>query len=88
MNGRTVARPRDFLSILDLPDGDLVRLGAEGEAELNGLNPEQVEANENFPKSARLHAKVAALSLACGYTQSTVLQWGAAVAGSPQRCWR
>jgi hypothetical protein len=44
---------------------------------------ERVEANENFPTVARLFVQLSALGLACGYTRSAVLQWGAAVAGSP-----
>jgi Protein of unknown function (DUF1552) len=46
-----------------------------------------IELNENFPKLARLHVKLVALSLACGYTRSAVLQWGGAVAGSPMYQW-
>lgn len=62
-------------------------LDSESLAVLDGLDPERVEANENFPVSARLHAKIAALALACGYSRSVVLQWGAAVAGSPMYQW-
>lgn len=57
------------------------------EAQLNALDPATVEANANFPAMARLHAKLAALALACGYSRSVVLQWGAAVAGSPMYQW-
>jgi hypothetical protein len=56
-------------------------------AELQGLDPARVEANENFPIVARLHVKVAALALACGHNRSVVLQWGGAVAGSPMYQW-
>lgn len=56
-------------------------------AELEAINGETVEANENFPTMARHHVKIAALSLACQYTRSAVLQWGAAVAGSPMHRW-
>ena len=54
---------------------------------LEGIDGSAVERNENFPTMARLHVKVAALALACGYTRSAVLQWGAAVAGSPMYQW-
>jgi Protein of unknown function (DUF1552) len=57
------------------------------EAQLNAIDPSTVEANANFPTTARLHAKLAALALACGYSRSVVLQWGAAVAGSPMYQW-
>jgi hypothetical protein len=56
-------------------------------SDLENLDPERVEANENFPLAARLHAKIAALALACGHSQSVTLQWGAAVAGSPMYQW-
>jgi hypothetical protein len=36
---------------------------------------------------ARLFAKIVVLSLACQYTRSAVLQWGAAVAGAPMYRW-
>ncbi len=62
-------------------------LDAASASDLENLDPERVEANENFPLAARLHAKIAALALACGYSQSVVLQWGAAVAGSPMYQW-
>jgi Protein of unknown function (DUF1552) len=54
-------------------------------AALDGVTA--VEQNENFPNMARLHVKVLALALACGYTRSAVLQWGGAVAGSPMYQW-
>jgi hypothetical protein len=56
-------------------------------AQLDGLDRAQVEANENFPASARLHGQLAVLALACRYTPAVVLQWGAAVAGSPMYRW-
>jgi hypothetical protein len=46
-----------------------------------------IEQNGSFPTMARLHVKLVALALACGYTRSAVLQWGAAVAGSPMYQW-
>ncbi len=46
-----------------------------------------IEQNKNFPTLARLHVKLVGLALACGYTRSAVLQWGAAVAGSPMYQW-
>ncbi len=63
-------------------DVDAQTLGA-----LQGIEAAAVERNENFPSMARLHVKVAALALACGYTRSAVIQWGAAVAGSPMYTW-
>ncbi len=54
---------------------------------MEGLDRERVEANENFPVVARLHVQITALALACGYSRSAVLQWGAAVAGSPMYQW-
>lgn len=62
-------------------------LDAGTAAELEALSGETVEANDNFPTMARFFTQIAALSLACGYTRSTVLQWGAAVAGSPMYRW-
>lgn len=62
-------------------------LDAATQSALDAINPDDVERNELFPDSARLHAKIAALAIACGYTQSVVLQWGAAVAGSPMYQW-
>jgi hypothetical protein len=56
-------------------------------ADLEAINSDTVEANNNFPTMARYFAQIAALSLACGYTRSSVLQWGAAVAGSPMYRW-
>lgn len=78
---------RDVEMELGDPQTVECKLDADAVAALDALNPERVEANENFPDSARLHVKIAALSLACGYTQSVVLQWGAAVAGSPLYQW-
>lgn len=74
---------------VELGDAQAIQcaLDAESIAALDTLDPERVEANENFPVSARLHAKIAALSIACGYSRSVVLQWGAAVAGSPLYQW-
>lgn len=62
------------------PGGDQIAL-------MEGLDRERVEANENFPVVARLHVQLTALALACGYSRSAVLQWGAAVAGSPMYRW-
>lgn len=62
-------------------------LAAGTAAELEAINAETVEANSNFPTMARFFVKIAALSLACQYTRSAVLQWGAAVAGSPMHQW-
>jgi hypothetical protein len=56
-------------------------------AELEAINADTVEANENFPKMARFFVQISALALACQYTRSAVLQWGAAVAGSPMYQW-
>ncbi len=56
-------------------------------AELEAINADTVESNENFPHMARHFVRVVALSLACQYTRSAVLQWGAAVAGSPMYQW-
>ncbi|MEO8181852.1 MAG: DUF1552 domain-containing protein [Deltaproteobacteria bacterium] len=68
---------------------DLVGCGLAPEqvTTIDGLDRERVEANENFPTVARLHVQITALALACGYTRSAVLQWGAAVAGSPMYQW-
>jgi hypothetical protein len=60
-------------------------LDPTSQAGLEGLTG--IEQNENFPSLARLHVKLVALALACGYTRSAVLQWGAAVAGSPMYQW-
>lgn len=70
-------------------DTDLVgcALDAARPSELGGLDPARVEDNDNFPKVARLHVQIAALALACGFTRSAVIQWGAAVAGSPMYRW-
>jgi hypothetical protein len=54
---------------------------------IEGLDRERVEDNDNFPIVARLHVQLTALALACGYSRSAVLQWGAAVAGSPMYRW-
>jgi Protein of unknown function (DUF1552) len=62
-------------------------LDAETVSQLEGLDPERVEANENFPAMARLHVKIAALALACGQNRSVVIQWGGSVAGSPMYQW-
>jgi hypothetical protein len=61
-------------------DGGLV-------GQMEGLDRDRVEANENFPVVARLSVQLAVLALACGYSRSVVLQWGAAVAGSPMYRW-
>lgn len=66
---------------------DLCALDPTTAAQLEGLDRERVEANENFPISARLHGQLAVLALACGHTPAVVLQWGAAVAGSPMYRW-
>jgi hypothetical protein len=55
--------------------------------QLEALDGNTVEANANFPAVARLFVKLLGLALACGYTRSAVLQWGAAVAGSPTYQW-
>ena len=55
--------------------------------QLEALDANTVEANANFPTVARLFVKLLGLALACGYTRSAVLQWGAAVAGSPTYKW-
>lgn len=62
-------------------------LDAQTTAQLDAIKQDTVENNENFPTMARLFVKIAALSLACQYTRSAVLQWGAAVAGSPMYRW-
>lgn len=54
---------------------------------IEGLDRERVEDNDNFPLVARLHVQLTALALACGYSRSAVLQWGAAVGGSPMYRW-
>jgi hypothetical protein len=56
-------------------------------SELEAINQDTVESNDNFPVMARLLTKIVALSLACQYTRSAVLQWGAAVAGAPMFRW-
>jgi hypothetical protein len=62
-------------------------LDAETAAQVQAIQQDTVESNDNFPLMARLFAKIAALSLACQYTRSAVLQWGAAVAGAPMYRW-
>jgi hypothetical protein len=62
-------------------------LDAETTAQLDAIKQDTVESNDSFPTMARLFAKIAALSLACQYTRSAVLQWGAAVAGAPMYRW-
>lgn len=57
------------------------------QGQLEAIDQGAVEANDNFPVMARLFAKIVALSLACQYTRSAVLQWGAAVAGAPMFRW-
>lgn len=79
---------RDVESTMTDPTGPVMcALDEASEAALQGIESSTVEANQNFPTMARLHARVAVLSLACGYTRSAVLQWGAAVAGSPMYQW-
>ena len=62
-------------------------LDADTAAQVQAVQQDTVENNDNFPIMARLFAKIAALSLACQYTRSAVLQWGAAVAGAPMYRW-
>jgi hypothetical protein len=62
-------------------------LDPETTAQLDAINQDSVESNDNFPTMARLFTKIVALSLACQYTRSAVLQWGAAVAGAPMFRW-
>jgi hypothetical protein len=62
-------------------------LEAQTTAQLDAIKQDTVESNDNFPAMARLFAKIVALSLACQYTRSAVLQWGAAVAGAPMYRW-
>jgi uncharacterized protein DUF1552 len=62
-------------------------LDAQTAAQVQAIQQDTVESNDNFPIMARLFAKIAALSLACQYTRSAVLQWGAAVAGAPMYRW-
>jgi len=56
-------------------------------SELEGIDAGSVEDNSNFPTMARLSVQVTALAIACDYTRSAVIQWGAAVAGSPMYQW-
>ena len=69
------------------PDIVACSLAAGTAEELSAIQADTVEANSNFPKMARYFTQIAALSLACQYTRSAVLQWGAAVAGSPMYQW-
>jgi hypothetical protein len=69
------------------PDLVSCALDQASSAQLEGLDRERVEANEVFPTSARLHGQLAVLALACRSTPAVVLQWGAAVAGSPMYRW-
>lgn len=62
-------------------------LDAQTSTQLDAIKQDTVENNDNFPTMARLFTKIVALSLACQYTRSAVLQWGAAVAGSPMYRW-
>jgi hypothetical protein len=62
-------------------------LDAQTATQVQAIQQDTVESNENFPVMARLFAKISALSLACQYTRSAVLQWGAAVAGAPLYRW-
>jgi hypothetical protein len=62
-------------------------LDAQTTAELDAIKQDTIENNDYFPTMARLFAKIVALSLACQYTRSAVLQWGAAVAGAPMYRW-
>jgi hypothetical protein len=62
-------------------------LDATTAAQVEAIDASTVEANENWPTMARLFVKIVALALACQYTRSAVLQWGAAVAGSPMYRW-
>lgn len=62
-------------------------LDATTAAQLQAIQQDTVESNDNFPIMARLFVKIVALSLACQYTRSAVLQWGAAVAGAPMFRW-
>ncbi len=85
---------RHFALIRDAEDGmssdpNVVAcvLDAPTAADLESIQADTVESNDNFPSMARHFVKLAALSLACQYTRSAVLQWGAAVAGSPMYRW-
>jgi hypothetical protein len=62
-------------------------LDAQTTEQLDAIKQDTVENNDNFPIMARLFAKIVTLSLACQYTRSAVLQWGAAVAGAPMYRW-
>ncbi len=78
---------RDVETGMSQPEFVSCAFDADTASQLEGLDSSRVEANENFPTVARLHVKLTALALACGYTRSAVLQWGAAVAGSPMYQW-
>lgn len=78
---------RDVEVDISSPGGVTCSVDDAVQAQLSGLDPATVESNTQFPVMARLHAKLAALALACGYSRSVVLQWGAAVAGSPMYQW-
>jgi hypothetical protein len=69
------------------PEVVACNLDAQTVAEVDAIKQDTVETNDNFPGMARLFTKIVALSLACQYTRSAVLQWGAAVAGSPMYRW-
>lgn len=69
------------------PDLVSCNLDQASTTQLEGLDRERVEANENFPVSARLQGQLAVLAIACNHTPAVVLQWGAAVAGSPMYRW-
>jgi hypothetical protein len=62
-------------------------LDAATASQLEAIAQDTVESNDNFPVMARLFTQIVALSLACQYTRSAVLQWGAAVAGAPMFRW-
>lgn len=78
---------RDIELDVAAPGSITCAIDSGDEAQLNAIDPSTVEANANFPAMARLHARLAALAIACGYSSSVVLQWGAAVAGSPMYQW-
>lgn len=79
---------RDVETAMTDPTGPIAcDVDAETLGILQNIDDSAVERNENFPTMARLSVKVAALALACGYTRSAVIQWGAAVAGSPMYQW-
>lgn len=85
---RHAALVRDIeVSMTTSPELVSCNLDPASTAQLEGLDRERVEANENFPLSARLQGQLAVLALACRHTPAVVLQWGAAVAGSPMYRW-